>query len=339
MGIVFERRRAQEQHMTTESRDWRDGSPRRLAGMPGRTTKPLCFVHDEQVDACLHGLFRELRTLGEHLQRNDGSAMNVERVEVLTEVACDVCQTGRVEEREDLVVLPPQLAEPLHRQCIRRDNETAFDLPRMYEPIQDQRRFDGFSEADLVGEQPSNRVSGSRALCDVELVGEEADASSEERPEPIGLAKCQQMKHAQTRQEVLDLVQIAQGQAFEQCAFELQWPQRVGRRRLPIRELQRSIRLSRRDRRLFAGGGDPDRPAGIQIDGDERVGVGRQPQFRPRAREFDDERTAFDGRDSSNSQLRVESVGEVVPSGPGAQPFLAAAIVAVHALEHALRRR
>jgi hypothetical protein len=120
------------------------------------------------------------------------------------------------------------------------------------------------------------------------------------------------------RHEILDRVEIAQREAFEERAFELQGPQIVGRERLPVREAQRPIREPRRDRRFLSGGGDADRPAGTQINGDERVRVGCEPEPRSRARKFDDDRAAFEGRDASDPQLGVVTVGEIVPCLPGA---------------------
>ena len=239
--------------------------------------------------------------------------MHVERVEVGAEVARHVGEALRIEEREDLVVLPPELTQPLDGQRIRRDHEAAFHLPGVHEPIQDERGFDRLPEADFVGEQPAHRIAGARPLRDVELVREEPDASAEKRAQAVGFAKRQEVQDVQAGHEILDLVEIAQGEALEERAFELQRPQLVGRRRAPVREPQRPVRESRRDRRFFLGGGDPDRPPGTQIHRDQRVRVGSQPQRRPRARELDDERSTFEGRHASDPQLGIETVGEVVP--------------------------
>ena len=228
VGVVLERRRAQEQHVAAERRDRRDRAPAGLAGMAGRPAQPLRFVHDEEVDARRHRLVGQLRALGQHLQRDHGAAMDVERVEVGAEVARDVGEARRVEQREHLVVLPPQLAQPLHGQRLGRDDEAAFHLPGVHEPVQDERGLDRLAEADLVGEQPAHRVAGARALGDVELVREEPDASAQERAQPVRFAQRQQVQDVQARHEVLDLVEIAEGEPFEERALELQRPQLVG---------------------------------------------------------------------------------------------------------------
>ena len=199
----------------------------------------MCFVHHEEIDSRGHGLAGQLRAFRQHLQRDHRADVDVERVEVGTEVARHVGEALRIEEREHLVVLPPELAEPLDGQGIRRDHEAAFHLPGMHEPIQDERGFDGLSEADFVGEQPAHGIAGARPLRHVELVREEPDASAEKRAQAVGFAKGQEVQDVQAGHEILDLVEIAQGEALEERAFELQGPQLVGRRRAPVRETQR----------------------------------------------------------------------------------------------------
>ena len=290
--VVFERRRAQEQDVAARARRSARSPASRLAGMTRRAAQSLCLVHDEQIDAARDRLLGQLRALDQHLERDHRAAMHVERVEVGTEVARDVGQARRIEQREHLVVLAPQLAQPLDGQRLGRDHQAALDLPGVHEPIQDQRGLDGLAEADFVGEQPAHRIAGARALRDVELVRKQPDASAEERAQAVGFAKSQEVQDVQAGHEVLDVVEIAQGEALEERAFELQRPQRVGRRRAPVRQPQRPVRESRRDRRFLAGRGDADRPPRAQIDRDQRVRVGRQPQRRPRARELDDQRAA-----------------------------------------------
>ena len=59
--VVFERRRAEQQHVAAEGGDRRDRAPRRFAGMSGRAPQALRFVHDQQVDAGLDRLLGQLR--------------------------------------------------------------------------------------------------------------------------------------------------------------------------------------------------------------------------------------------------------------------------------------
>jgi hypothetical protein len=60
---------------------------------------------------------------------------------------------------------------------------------------------------------------------------------------------------------------------------------------------------------------------GIRVNANQRVRAGRESKGRPGAREFDDEGAAFDGRDPSDPQLRVEAMGEVISLIPGRQPL------------------
>ena len=180
MRIVFEWSGAQKEDMTTQACDRRDRSPASVAWVTRRTPESLCFVDHQQVDSRSHRLVGELRALRQHLQRDHDATMHVERVELGTEIARDVGEALRIEKREHLVVLAPELTEPLNGQDIGCDDETAIDLPGVHQPIQDERRLDGLSEAHFVREQPTYGVAGARALRDVELVRKEPDASAEE---------------------------------------------------------------------------------------------------------------------------------------------------------------
>ena len=220
--------------MTSKCSDWRDGPPGPIAGVACRPPQSLRFVDDEQIDSRFHGLIAQLRTIDQHIDRNNYTAMHVEWIEVGTKVACDVGEARGVEQGEHLVVLSPELAQPLHRQSLWHDNEAAIDRPRVHEPVQNQRGLDGFAEADFVGEQPAHRIARARALGDVQLVREEANASAEERAQAIGFAKRQEMQDVQTDQEILEVIDIAQREPLEKRAFEFERPQRMSRGRASV---------------------------------------------------------------------------------------------------------
>ena len=107
MRIVLERRRAEQQDVPPERGDWRDRAVLGLARMSGRAPQPVRFVHDEEIDARRHRLPRQLGSSDQRFQRDDSAAMNVEWIEAGAEVARDISQTGRIEEREDVVILAP----------------------------------------------------------------------------------------------------------------------------------------------------------------------------------------------------------------------------------------
>ena len=98
--------------------------------------------------------------------------MGVERVESGAEVARDVGQAQRVEEREHLVILAPQLAQPLHGQRLGHDDQAALDILRVQQAVHDERRFDGLAQPHLVGEEPPHRHPRRRAFRDVQLMRE-----------------------------------------------------------------------------------------------------------------------------------------------------------------------
>jgi hypothetical protein len=189
------------------------------------------------------------------------------------------------------VILPPELAEPLDGQGIRGNDETSFDLAGMHQAIEDQCGFDRLAKPDLVGEEPSDWFSGGRTFRHIELMRKKPDATAEERAQPVSLAQREEMKGIEPRQEIADLVEGSGGEAFDERPLE--------------------IRL---------------RP---RIDRNQSVGVGSESERRSGAREFDDERTAFDGRDSSDSELRVETMSEVVALIPVSQPLRGLARIAL----------
>ena len=130
------------------------------------------------------------------------------------------------------------------------------------------------------------------------------------------------MEDVQAGHEILDLVEIAQGQPFEQRALELQRPQFVGCGGVSVRKTQAAVGKSRRDGRFLAGRDDADRAAGAEVDRDERVRAGSQPQARSRARELDDECASFDRCYASDAQLAIGPVRQVVPWPPRTCPPL-----------------
>ena len=119
----------QQQHVPAEGGDRRDRAPGRVAGMAGRPPQAVRLVDHQQVDAGLDRACRELGPRDERLERDHGAAVHVERVEVGAEVARHVGEARVVEQHEDLVVLAPQLAEPLHGQRLGGDHQAALGAP------------------------------------------------------------------------------------------------------------------------------------------------------------------------------------------------------------------
>ena len=278
MRIVFERRCAEQQHVPSERGDRSDRAILRLARMSRAAPQPLRLVHDEQIDACRQRLSGQLGSFDEPLECDHRASVDVERVEAGAEVAHDVGQARRVEEREHLVILAPQLAQPLHRQRLGRDDQAALDVLGVQQPVHDQRGFDGLAQPDLVCEQPPYRHPRGRAFRDVQLVREQPDASAEKRSQAARLARREQVQDVEARQEVFGVVDVARRQALD----------------------ERSIP-----------------PARLPGPGHERVVAAGEAERGPGVRKMDDQDTPFDRRDASEAELRVEAVGQVVADGPG----------------------
>ena len=189
---------------------------------------------------------------------------------------------GAIQQREHLVVLAPQLAEPLHRQRLRHDDQAALDVLGVEQPIHDQRRFDRLAQPDLVGQQPSHRHPCGRAFGDMQLVREQPHTAAEKRAKAAGFTRRQEAQDVEPREDVRGVVDLACGQPFEQRAVAA---------RCPI-----ELRLGFRN---------------------QRIAVGGKPQRRPTVREMDDQHAPFDGGDATGAEFGVEAVGQVVPDGPG----------------------
>ncbi len=170
--------------------------------MSGRAPQPVRFVHDEEIDARRHRLPSQLGSSDQRFERDDSAAMNVEWIEAGAEVARDISQTGRIEEREDVVILAPQLSQPLHGQRLGRDDQAALDLLRMQQPVHDQCGLDRLAEPDFVGEQPAHRHARGRVLRDVQLMREQPDPPAEERSEAARFADREQVQDVEPRHEV-----------------------------------------------------------------------------------------------------------------------------------------
>ena len=241
------------------------------------------LVHHEEVDAGLRRAGRELRPRDERLQGDHGAPVDVEGVEVGAVVPRDVGQPGLVEQHEDLVVLPPQLAEPLHRQRLGRDHQAPLRPSRPDESAQDEAGLDRLAEPHLVGQQPAHGVGGGGALGGVELVGEEADPPAEEGAEALGLAQRGEVQPVEAQGQVFDGVDVSGGQALDEVGARVGRPDVVGR--------------EPHEGRCVAG----------QAQGDGAGG------------ELHHDRPALHGHHAPRSELRVVTVSQAVSDLPHAR--------------------
>ena len=250
--------------------------------MSRRTAQPVRFVHDKEIDARRHCLPGQLGPGDQRLERDHGPAMDVEGVEAGTEVARDVSETRRIEEREHVVILAPQLAQPLHGQRLGRHDQAALDLLRVQQPVHDQRCLDRLSETDFVGEQPAHRHPRGRMFRDVQLMRKEPHSPAEERAEAARFTGREQVQDVESRDEVFVRVDVARCQPLEQ------------------RPIASARLLSRRD---------------------ERVARGRQPQRAPCVWKGDDQDPSFDRGNVSSAEIGIEAMGQMVADGPGVHTY------------------
>src|SRR5262245_26409412 len=67
----------------------------------------------------------------------------------------------------------------MHKR-FRYQNQDALRPARQNKPMQNQTGFDGFSEPDFIGEQNPRRQPAGDFGCDIELVRNQIDASTDE---------------------------------------------------------------------------------------------------------------------------------------------------------------
>lgn len=269
MRVVFERCCAEQQDVPSQCGDRRNRAVAGLARVSRRTPQVLRLVHDQEVDPRVHRLPRQLGPLDQRFERDHRAGVDVERIEAGAEVALDVSQPRCVEQREHLVILAPQLAEPLHRQCLGRDDEAALDFSGVQQAVHDERRLDRLAESDFVGQQPPHRHPRRRALGDVHLVREEANASAEEGAEAARLPHGQQVQDVEVRQEVVGLVDLAGRQAVDQRQFATPFPLGLADQRLAVgRKPQRRRRELDCDDAAFDSGDAAGAQLGVEAVGD-----------------------------------------------------------------------
>src|SRR5205085_1003331 len=108
--VGLERRRGEEEEMARRARERRDRAVRLVV------LEPVRLVDDEEVDPRLRSARGEARVFRQLLERDHALEVSLERVEAGPVLLHHVLPALPVEEREGLMELPPELAEPLHRE-------------------------------------------------------------------------------------------------------------------------------------------------------------------------------------------------------------------------------
>ncbi len=183
--------------------------------MAGRSLQVVRLVDDEEVDAGGHRHFDQARVVRQVLEGHDRTPVHLERVEVGTLVAFDLRDALIVEQHEYLVVLAPQLPQPLHGQAFGDNDQDALGTARVNESIHDEARLDGLAEADPIGEQPAHGVRRAGGFCSVQLVGIEANPPTQKRAQAVGLAQALELHGVDSIDEVLQMPDDAVGEHVE----------------------------------------------------------------------------------------------------------------------------
>ncbi len=160
------------------------------------------------------------------LEREDGARMLGEGVVVVAAILEHIVPPGRgarprarrqqlpIEEDEDLVKLPIELAQPLHGQRGGRDDHDPLRTAGAPEPVQDHAGFDRLPEPDLIGEKPAHRVGRHRHRGHVQLMGEDADPPAEERSRSLAVPEAHELSGGDPRLEIGEPLALAAKQAL-----------------------------------------------------------------------------------------------------------------------------
>jgi hypothetical protein len=188
-GVVLEGSGGQQQHSASLRRDLCYRPVRRIAGMTGPALQMMSFVDHQQIDAGCDRLADQECIVGQPLLGDDHPAVDVERIEVLSLVSGDVIDSLVVDQHKDLMMLTPELTEPLYCQSFGRNHQHPFRSASVDQAVHDQAGFDGLAEPDAISQQPAHRLTLAGCLGSMELMRVEPDPATEERAEPIGLAQ------------------------------------------------------------------------------------------------------------------------------------------------------
>ena len=203
-----------------------------------------------------------------------------------------------VEQREDLVVLAPQLAQPLHGQRLGRDDEAAFDLSRCA-----RSRF-RIRQASMVLPRPTSSASsqrtGSLALARSATwswCGKSRMRPPRKEPRPSASRRLEEVQDVEAgrrspRPRSRSPRARRSRSAPSSSRGHSSWEDAVrpfASRNVPSGRRAAMVVFS------WVAVMRTGRP-GLRSTGTSASVLGGQPQRRPRARELDDERSTVDAR-------------------------------------------
>ena len=149
------------------------------------------LVHDQQVPLTFNGLGQALRVLLEQLQAAQHQLLRMERVVPLARLL-DRAAALLVEDAESQVEAAQQLHQPLMHQRIGHQDQHPVGASGEQLVMQDQTGLDGLAQADLVRQQHPGGGPIGHFMGDIELVGDQIDASAGQ-PQKGGLFQATQV--------------------------------------------------------------------------------------------------------------------------------------------------
>ena len=204
-----------------------------------------------------------------------------------------------------------ELAEPLHRQSRGRDDERAVRPVRPEKAREDETGLDRLAEADLVREEPADRIARRRPLGHVQLVRKDADAPAEERSESAGLADLREEEAVHAVAKRRRAVRLQRAEAVDRVVGGRERPEERGRDDASVREARGSGTDLVDDDRLVLALEPRLLPFPQRHRAQGRV-VGRERQARLGGREPDDDPPPVHLLDAPGAEVGVELVEELV---------------------------
>ena len=141
------------------------------------------LVDDDEIPLGRNALLEQVFVFGDAIDAGDDALIGLERPK-LGHVRFSVLDAIIVEQHQKLMGLTEDLAEPLDGERLWREDQNAAGAALVAQTSVDQRRLDGLTEANFIGEQHAYRVALDSARRDVDLVRQPLSA----RPENCGAA-------------------------------------------------------------------------------------------------------------------------------------------------------
>ncbi len=279
--------------------------------------QPVRLVEDDEVGLAGERVLAQHRVSRQPLERHHRVAVRDERIELRAELARGVAEALVVEQREHLVELAVELAEPLHRERLGRHHDRARRAAGAHQRREDQARLDRLAEPYLVRQEPAHRVGAHRLQRGVELMREELDAAAEKAAEAARLAQLREPHPVDAVAERLERADAPGDERVERRGRAGERPE-LARFDHPAVGEPEAVVLERGDMHLLAARDEPGGASRLERhalqarrrgERERAIGVGKE----------DLEEAPVDRAHLTDAELRVVGVEEPVADGPAAR--------------------